>query len=200
MNCREAQELFGLLPDLPEHHPQRKMLEWHILGCESCAAEYQIWSESLDAVQALPIEVSEEQAEAVNRKVMDRIYAESPWLAPDIRDKGYSRRIRRRVSIWAACFLAVFLFSTLLFALGGSVKENQASKPSTGIVPAAVAAADTTEMSQDFAFALPGVSRGIVEPFVVQLGPAYPQYWMLLSMAGMALALISWKGIRRYRR
>ncbi len=199
MNCREAQELFGLIPDLPEDHPQRKMLEWHILGCESCAAEYHIWMESLEAVQAIPIEVSEEQAEAVNRKVMDRIYAESPWLAPDIRDKGHSKRLRRRVTIWAASFLAIFLISTILFAIGGSLKGNEASKPMTGIVPAAVAAVDT-EVSTDFSFALPSVSRGIVEPFVVQLGPAYPQYWMLLSMAGMALALVSWNGIRRSRR
>lgn len=200
MNCREAQELFGLMPDLPDRHPQRKMLEWHLLGCESCAAEYHIWMESLEAVQALPIEISEEQAEAVNRKVMDRIYAESPWLAPDIRDKGHSKRLRRRVSIWAGVFLAVFLCSTLLFAIGGSLKGgNEASKPTTGIVPAAVAAADT-EISNDFLFALPSVSRGIVEPFVVQLGPAYPQYWMLLSAAGMALAFVSWNGIRRSRR
>jgi len=200
MNCREAQELFGLLPDLPEHDPQRKLLEWHILGCESCAAEYQLWMDSMDVLQALPVEVSDEQAEAVNRKVMDRIYAESPWLAPDIRDKSYGRRLRRRVSIWAACFLAVFLFSTLLFAIGGSVKTDQAAnKPATGIIPAAVAAGDTGT-SGDFAFALPGVSRGVVDPFVVQLGPAYPQYWMLLSMAGMVLALVSWKGIQKYRR
>ncbi len=191
--------MFGVMPDLPEHHPQRKMLEWHILGCESCAAEYQIWTESLDAVQALPIEVSEEQAESVNRRVMDRIYAESPWLAPDIRDKGYARRIRRRVTLWSACFLAVFLFSTLLFFIGGTLEQKEANKPATGIVPAAVVSADT-EISGDFTFKLPTVSRGVVEPFVVQLGPAYPQYWMLLSMAGMALALVSWKGIRRYRR
>lgn len=191
--------MFGVMPDLPEHHPQRKMLEWHILGCESCAAEYQIWTESLDAVQALPIEVSEEEAEAVNRRVMDRIYAESPWLAPDIRDKDYSRRIRRRVTLWSACFLAVFLVSTLLFFIGGTMEKKEANKPATGIVPAAVVTTDT-EIPEDFTFELPSVSRGVVEPFVVQLGPAYPQYWMLLSMAGMVLALVSWKGIRRSRR
>lgn len=199
MNCREAQELFGVLSDLPEHDPQRKLLDWHILGCESCAGEYQIWMEALDAVQALPIEVSEVQAENVNRRVMDRIYAESPWLAPDIRDKSHTKRLRRRVSIWAACFMTVFLCSTLLFFVGGSQKDNQANKPTTGVLPTAVAASDV-DMSADFSLTLPSVSRGIVDPYVVQLGPAYPQYWMLLSVTGMGLALISWKGIRRYRR
>ncbi|GJM80135.1 hypothetical protein HMSSN139_26310 [Paenibacillus sp. HMSSN-139] len=69
MNCREAQELFGLLRDLPEQHPQRLMLERHLLGCESCAGEYQQWEESLDMLQYIPLEVTEEQAEAVNRRV-----------------------------------------------------------------------------------------------------------------------------------
>lgn len=199
MNCKEAQELFGIVPELPEHDPKRKMLEWHLLGCECCAAEYKIWNYSMDAVLGLPMEVSDDQAEQVNRRVMDRIYAESPWLAPDIRDKGHSRRLRRRVTIWAACFMAVFVISSVLFAIGGSFKQEQQAQQLTGILPAVVVAADE-EASSDFTFTLPSASRGIVDPFVVQLGPAYPQYWMLLSMAGMVLAFVSWKGLRRYRR
>ncbi|MBA9085337.1 hypothetical protein FHR92_001803 [Fontibacillus solani] len=199
MNCKEARELFGLIPDLPEHHPQRKLMEWHVLGCESCAAEYQIWLESSEAVNSLPIEISEEQAEVVNRRVMDRIYAESPWLAPDVRDTSYTKRIRRRVVIWASCFLVLFLCSSILFVVGGWAKNNSQVKPMTGVLPAAVATTDS-DMSSDFSFVLPTESRGIVDPFVVQLGPTYPQYWMLLSTAGLVLAFVSWKGIRRYRR
>lgn len=199
MNCKEAQELFGVAPELSESDPKRKMLESHLLGCECCAAEYKIWNYSMDAVLAMPAEVTEFQAEQVNRRVMDRIYAESPWLAPDIRDKAHSRRLRRRSTIWAACFMAVFLISSVLFALGGFFKEEQQqAQQSTGILPAVVLAADE-EMSSDFSFTVPDGSRGIVDPFVVQLGPAYPQYWMLLSSAGMVLAFVSWKGLRRYR-
>lgn len=199
MNCKEAQELFGVMPELSESDPKRKMLDLHLQGCEYCAAEYKIWNYSMDAVLAMPAEVTEFQAEQVNRRVMDRIYAESPWLAPDIRDKAHSRRLRRRSTIWAACFMAVFLLSSILFALGGSFKEEQQSQQLTGILPAVVLAADE-EMTSDFSFTLPGSSRGIVDPFVVQLGPAYPQYWMLLSSAGMVLAFVSWKSLRRYRR
>ncbi|MGG6309567.1 zf-HC2 domain-containing protein [Paenibacillus macerans] len=199
MNCREAQELFGLTRDLPEQHPQRRMLEWHLLGCESCAAEYLQWEESMDMLQYIPIEVTEEQAEAVNRRVMDRIYAESPWLAPDVK-RGVTRRFRQRIVFWAATFLAVFLCS-FVFLLMDPAADREAAEPMTGILPTAVAAADSeAEMYDDFSFALPTVSRGIVEPFAVQMGPAYPQYWMVLSMAGMLLALVSWKGIRRTRR
>lgn len=192
--------MFGMIPDLPEDHPQRKMLEWHILGCESCAEEYRIWMESLDFVQALPVEISDEQGEEINRKVMDRIYAESPWLAPDIRDKAYPRKIRRRVFIWASCFLVLFLFSSLIYMFGGRSSDTMKTEQlATGILPAVVATSDS-EMSSGFTLTLPSVSRGIVEPFVVQLGPAYPQYWMLLSTAGLMLAVVSWRGIRRYRR
>lgn len=199
MNCKEAQELFGIIPDLSEHDPQRKLLEWHVLGCESCAAEYHIWLESMETVTSLPIEISEEQAEAVNRRVMDRIYAESPWLAPDVRDTSHTKRIRLRATIWASCFLAIFICSAILFMVGGSMKENKEVQSMTGILPAAVATTDS-EMSSDYSFVLPMDSRGIVDPLVVQLGPKYPQYWMFLSTAGMILGFVSWRGIRRYRR
>lgn len=198
MNCREAQELFGMIADLPEQHPQRRMLEWHILGCESCAAEFESWQESMEMVHLLPVEVSDEQAEAVNRKVMDRIYAESPWLAPDVRDQSLSRRLHRRIALWASCFLIIFLCSFVFLLMGDGAKK-EAAEPLTGVLPTAVVAGDTHN-SSDFTFALPSASRGIVEPFTVPMGPAYPQYWMLVSMAGMLLAFLFWNGIRRSRR
>ncbi|GGH24314.1 zf-HC2 domain-containing protein [Paenibacillus segetis] len=199
MNCKEAQELFGMMPELPDNHPQRRMLEWHTLGCESCAAEYQIWKESLNAMHAFSVEISDEQAEGINRRVMDRIYAESPWLAPQAEEAKVTRGMRQRVSIWAACFLAVFLCSFLLLMMGNSKQHNEAAKPMTGILPAVVAVSDI-EASEEFTLTLPSSSRGIIEPFAAQMGPSYPQYWMILSMAGMGLALFSWKGIRRARR
>lgn len=199
MNCKEAQELFGMIPELPDNHPQLKMLEWHTLGCESCAAEYQIWKESLNAIYAFPVEISDEQAEGINRRVMDRIYAESPWLAPNVEESKVTRGIRRRISIWAACFLAVFISSFLLLMIGSSKQDNEATKPMTGILPAVVAVSDI-EASEEFTLTMPSPSRGIVEPFAARMGPSYPQYWMILSMAGMGLALFSWKGIRRARR
>ncbi|CAM4288803.1 MAG: zf-HC2 domain-containing protein [Paenibacillus macerans] len=197
MNCREAQELFGLMRDLPEQHPQRIELERHLLGCEFCNTEYHYWRESMDMLQYIPIEVTEEQAEAVNRKVMDRIYAESPWLAPDVK-AGVTRGYRRRIIGWAASFLVVFLCS-FIFLLVDHSGQPEASQPATGILPTAVAAPDA-KTSEPMSFTLPSISPGIVEPFAAQMGPAYPQYWMLLSMAGMLLALISWKGIRRSKR
>ncbi|GGG05227.1 zf-HC2 domain-containing protein [Paenibacillus aceti] len=199
MNCREAEQLFALLPDLPQEDPRRKMLEWHILGCETCAAEYRFWQESLEAVHGLSIDISDEQAESVNRKVMDRIYAESPWLAPDRRDPGFHKRIGRRVSIWAACFLVVFLCSALLFVMGGRMEKDAKYEPLTGVLPTAVAATDS-EKTNDISISLPTEVRGVVDPFVVQMGPTYPQYWMYLSMGGMVLAIVSWKGIRRSKR
>ncbi|WP_055107782.1 anti-sigma factor [Paenibacillus ihumii] len=200
MNCREAQELFGLISDLPDDHPQRKMLEWHVLGCEYCAAEYSVWQESVDIIQELPVEVSAEEAERVNRRVMDRIYAESPWLAPGGEHSKITNRIRRRVSLWSACFLAVFLCSVLVFLIGGYGKDSDSISPATGVLQPVVITEDMGHSSELPILDLSTVSRGVVEPFVVQMGPAYPQYWMVLSMAGMVLALVSYSGIRRARR
>jgi len=199
MNCREAEQLFALLPDLPKDDPRRQTLEWHVLGCETCAVEYRFWQESLEAVHDLPFEITDEQAESMNRRVMDRIYSESPWLAPDVRDPGFHKRISRRVSLWAACFLVVFLCSTLLFVLGGKLENDTKYESLTGVLPTAVAATDSEKIN-NVSFSLPAEVRGFADPFVVQIGPTYPQYWMYLSMGGMVLAFVSWKGLRRSKR
>ena len=80
----------------------------------------------------------------------------------------------------------------MLFRSGNKI-TNQ-----TGILPAAVA---TTGVDSTGAISLnlSNVSRGIVTPFVAHIGPTYPQYWMILSLAGMALVLFSWKGLRRIK-
>lgn len=200
MNCKEAQDNFGWVSDLPECHPDRKRLEWHLLGCNACSAEFELWRENQNLINAVQIDVTEEQAERVNRKVMDRIYAESPWLAPGGDAIPASRRIRHRLAIWGAASLAVFLCSILVWVTAGfpSLHTNSNASPPSGLLQTAVAGTESVS-STGVSFDLKSVSNGIVEPFVVGMGPAYPQYWMLLSVFGMGLALFAWRGIRRYK-
>lgn len=58
------------------------MLEQHIATCPYCAAEWSLWQESSQLMHDLKEEISEERAEVINVKVMERIYLESPWLMP----------------------------------------------------------------------------------------------------------------------
>lgn len=197
MKCKEVRESFGWIWDLPESHPERKRVEWHLKGCEECSSELEIWQQSLELVHNLPLEISEERAEAVNRRVMERIYAESPWLAEG-KKTAAERLFRRKLKIWASGFLVVFLMSVVLFMFSGSLSGTQHQSSPSGLIPTAVAGAESVSGS-NASVDLTSVSSGIVEPFVVGMTPVYPQYWMVLSMVALALALFAWKGIRKVR-
>ncbi|WP_256701150.1 hypothetical protein [Paenibacillus sp. P46E] len=142
------------------------------------------------------IEVSEEQAEAVNLRVMERIYLESPWLLPgDGKSAGNSAVFRRRLSLWIACFLAVFISSFLYFTMFRTPANT--SEAQSGIVETGVAG-----LSLDWSSSYPASESGggIIEPLVVSMGPTHPQYWMMLSMLGIGLSIFLLFRLNRYRR
>ncbi|OKP82302.1 hypothetical protein A3842_09735 [Paenibacillus sp. P3E] len=196
MNCREAQDSIPLLWDAPPTDPRRFKLERHIANCSYCSAEWALWQESSQLMLETQIEVSEERAEAVNLRVMERIYLESPWLLPgDGKSAGNSAVFRRRLSLWIACFLAVFISSFLyftMFRIPASTSEAQ-----SGIVETGVAG-----LSLDWSSSYPASESGggIIEPLVVSMGPTHPQYWMVLSMLGIGLSIFLLYRLNRYRR
>ncbi|SEL37633.1 anti-sigma factor [Paenibacillus sp. OK003] len=194
MNCNEAQELFALVWDLPEAHPQRFAFHAHLAGCEDCSQQFEIWEEAQILLHSIPVPVTEQQAEKVNRNVMDRIYAESPWLLPEeAKVNRFSAVIRKHMSLWIAAFLAIFLCSFLYMAMfKPDVSEaEQTNVVSTGILETGVAGSEPSS-SGLYKYNMTGADRGsIIEPFVVSMGPAYPQYWMALSLLAIGMALFS---------
>lgn len=196
MNCREAQDLFPLLGDSPSGSPEVTALREHISRCSYCSAEWELWEDSAKLIREAETLVSEESAEAVNARVMQRIYLESPWLMPgDGKSAGKPWIFRKRVSLWIACFMAVFLCSFLYFTVVQT--PHNTSVAQSGIVPTGVAGA-----ASDWQTVYPVSSGGseIVEPLVVSMGPTHPQYWMILSTAGVCLSLVSLTRLNRYRR
>ncbi|MDO3409629.1 anti-sigma factor [Saccharibacillus sp. CPCC 101409] len=141
-------------------------------------------------------------AERMNRKVMDRIYAESPWLLPgEAKTYASQHRFRSRAAVWIAALLAVFLVSFIYLAGWGIPDREQSA---AGSVPAGVivqpltveaGTSDTIAADEE-----PASGRGIVEPLVAQIGPTHPQYWMFLSLTGMGLALLSLTRIATMRK
>ncbi|MFB5675577.1 anti-sigma factor [Paenibacillus terreus] len=204
MKCREAKELFGVLNDLPEQDPRRKMVEDHSAHCERCSAEWSGWQLSRSAMLQISDEVTEEQAENVNRRVMERIYAESPWLVPgENRRSRISPALRKTISAWIAGFLAVFLCSFLVLTMssspaGKSFDHASIEAQQSGILPTGVAGSDS--VSDSFKVVLPEPTYGIMEPLIGNIVPAYPQYWMVLSFLAVALALLSIGWVHRVRR
>lgn len=194
MNCNEAQELFALVWDLPEAHPQRIAFDAHLAGCEDCSQQFEVWEEAQILLHSIPVPVTEQQAERVNRNVMERIYAESPWLLPEeAKVNRFSAVIRKHMSLWIAAFLAIFLCSFLYMAMfkPDVTEAEQTSAVSTGILETGVAGSEPTS-SGLYKYNMTGADRGsIIEPFVVSMGPAYPQYWMALSLLAIGMALFS---------
>ncbi|MEK5238451.1 zf-HC2 domain-containing protein [Paenibacillus sp. FSL L8-0470] len=196
MNCREAQDFIPLLWDAPPTDPKRIELERHIASCPYCASEWALWQESSELMLEAKVEVSEERAEAINLRVMERIYLESPWLMPgDGKSAGNSTVFRRRISLWIACFLAVFLSSFLYFTMFKT--SHNTTTAQSGIVDTGVAG-----LSLGWSPAYPVLESegGIIEPLVVSMGPTHPQYWMMLSMLGVGLSIFLLIRLNRYRR
>ncbi|PQP82018.1 anti-sigma factor [Paenibacillus sp. PCH8] len=194
MNCNEAQELFALVWDLPEAHSQRIAFHAHLAGCEECSEQFEVWEEAQILLHSIPVPVTEQQAERVNRNVMDRIYAESPWLLPEeAKVNRFSAAIRKHMSLWIAAFLAIFLCSFLYMAMfKPNVSEaEKSSVVTTGILETGVAGSASSS-SGLYQYNISEADRGsIIEPFVVSVGPAYPQYWMALSLLAIGMALFS---------
>lgn len=196
MNCREAQDSIPLLWDAPPTDPQRIRLERHIAACSYCSAEWALWQETSELMQDTRFNVSDERAEAINQKVMERIYLESPWLMPgDGKSAGSSAGFRRRLTLWIACFLAVFISSFLYFTVFQTPSNTTSAK--SGIVETGVAG-----LTLDWSSSYPVESEGggIIEPLVANMSPAHPQYWMVLSTLGVCLSIFLLVRLNRYRR
>ncbi|KAA9006253.1 zf-HC2 domain-containing protein [Paenibacillus spiritus] len=195
MNCREAQERMPLLIDVNPQDPERRQLERHLSDCAGCQAEWALLQEGSFLAQSLQDAVSDERAEAINARVMERIYLENPWLLPgDGKSAGTSVPFRRRLMLWISCFLAVFLSSVLYFVFFQHSAEPSAA--SSGMMPTGVAGSAGWDLAQPVASS----QSGIFEPLVVNMDPTHPEYWMLLSMLGIALSVFSLLRLNRYRR
>ena len=200
MTCDEAQEIFGLVSDMDEHDPRRRRLMTHIATCSDCAAEYVLWQESLRFIVNLQEEPSDEAAEEINRNVMDRIYREAPWLIPD-QGKPFDvpAVARRHLSRWIAGFVMVFLCSFLYFMLMDKPDVQETAEAATGILPTGIAG-HATIASERFSYDIPAANSGIIDPLVVSMGPTHPQYWMILSVLGVAMALFSLRKLSHMRK
>lgn len=205
MKSRDAEDLFATGKNVSKQDSERRQAKsssakWE-LGSEG--NEWNLSKESRSAIREISFEITDEQVEAMNRRVMDRIYEESPWLVPgEHRRARVNPGARKYMSVWIAGFLAIFLCSFLFLNWNGSsAKENPPQVTpvmDTGILQTGLL--ETTSTSPQYQYHIKDMNTGIMDPLVASIVPTYPQYWILLSVLALALALFSLGWIHRTRR
>lgn len=195
MNCSDAQEKFGEYWDLSEQDEDRKAIDRHLRECKACSEQFQLWEESEEMIRFL----SEEEdmigpTEHVNRNVMERIYAEQSWLMP-VPHKSYqfSKSFRRNFALIIAACMAMFATAFFVFVFDnqdGATKAEIADL--SGIMDTANASGDGMTIKAGFYAEVPVAS--ISDPFVLKVVPAFPQYYVALSLLGiiMTLLILNW--------
>ncbi|WP_211744993.1 hypothetical protein [Paenibacillus sp. Marseille-Q4541] len=188
MNCSEAQEYMAAVWDLSANHPVRLELNKHIKECPECALEYRQWEELYDLVPETCESVPEKQLNSMHSKVMDKIYKDNPHIQRnDMKSYKWTKATAHRFSIWISACLALLLCSIVLIILKASSDGDGSTMDVAGIVPTGVA--KSTPALSLFTHDAKGTS-GIIEPFVAGM-PAYPEYWMLISLLALGMALFS---------
>lgn len=202
MKCDDVQNKFSEYWDMPEYAPDREAVEQHLQHCELCSEQFRLWEESEKLIRDLS--VPEEvigPVDHLNRGVMERIYAEQAWLRP-ISHKSYhfSRSFRRNTAIVVACLMAMFMSGLLYFAFQNHAADTASSQKVqqlTGLIETASASSDSIVVTAKFNAEVPVAS--ISDPFVLQVMPAYPQYWVALSLLGIIITLLILNWLSRTR-
>lgn len=199
MKCEEAQLIIGAYSELSEDDEERIELEAHLLECEECSEQFGFWHEGEDLIRQL----SEETdiigpTEHVNRAVMERIYMEQSWYMP-VPSKSYhfSKSFRRNTAILIASCMAMFACAFFIFIFDHKDATQEELQQLTGLMEAANASGDNEFLSAGFYAEVPVAS--ISDPFVLKVVPAFPQYYVALSLLGLVTALLILNWLSRTR-
>lgn len=199
MKCEQAEELFGVYWDLPEHAPDRVLVDIHIQSCAACAEQFRMWEESSDLIRDIPEDDKLEEEisayQGMSDKVMSRIYSEQSWFVPTSRRTySFTSSFRKKIAVVLAGLLAVFfggfLYSTINRAIGPDSKI-------TGVMETASAFAASHDLNSRVTIEVPTAS--LSEPYLLHVTPAMPEYWVALSMLGMIMTLLILNWFSRVR-
>lgn len=198
MKCHEIAHYLNSYSLMDEDDEMRIEIEAHLLDCEYCRCKLGIDDTSLPFSQIelehhfeQPNDISVAQ---VRKTVMDRIYAEELWYMP-VATKSYklSPVFRRNISIIIACCLAMLSVAMFIFVFDNRNESKQTvSAPSSGIVDIATATNDAMVTTAIYKGQFP--LANLSEPFVMQVVPTFPQYYVALSLLGimMTIFVIKW--------
>lgn len=202
MKCAEALDWISVYADMPTDDPLRIAIAQHIQECEGCAEQYHIWevSEQWDeemtdwSLRAVDWDSTAPIREFRPEEVMERIYSENSWFTPAHQSGNRMNPRMRNLFAGIVTFcLAVFLSGMLAIAV---TSVNPEAKQETGIVPTVIAGTSNSSLSN---LELNLSEHGAIEPFLLDVVPTEPQYWIALSLLGIAITLISLHKLTRAR-
>jgi len=199
MKCDEVQEALGLYWDLPEGDPLKLSVDLHLKHCIACKEDFRLWEESELLIWQLAEEdeaASWESAESVNRQVMDRIYAEDGYNPKPRLFHPLGRHLNNRVSAAVAACLAMFTTS-LLYVLLSRGDADSETATQTGLMETASASSGTMFKAS---FSADTPVAQVSDPFILNIVPTTPQYWIILSMLGLVLILFMLNWLSRIRK
>ena len=200
MKCEEAKAKFGSYWEMPEDDAERIELEAHLLDCEQCSGQFGFWPEDDELIHQLAEESSMiGPTDHVNRAVMERIYMEQTWYMP-VPSKSYhfTRTFRRNTAIIIAACMAMFASAFFVFVFDyKDVPSGEQMEQWSGLMEAANASGDNDKMTAGFYAEVPVAS--ISDPFVLKVVPAFPQYYVALSLLGLVTALLILNWLSRTR-
>jgi len=199
MKCSEIQELFGVYWDLPNDDLRRAAVDKHLVTCESCGEEFQIWEESMILIRSAATDEELTDFEpVVSTKVMSRIYEDESWRIP-VSERIYtiSYKLRRNLTAVIAFCLALFVFS-FLFAIvyDGSPQSTLASADNSLYdleAPQALKSSDSGSLNgHKLGDAVASLNPSFMEPLRFHVGPihSYPHYLLVVSLLGLVSTII----------
>ncbi|MFD0586919.1 anti-sigma factor family protein [Paenibacillus sp. GCM10027627] len=199
MNCEDVQNKLSEYWDMSEDDAERIELEAHMLECAECTEQFGFWQESEEFIRGLTEEPDLiGPSEHINRTVMERIYLDQSWYMP-VPSKSYhfSKSFRRNVAILLAGCMAMFACAFFVFIVDYSEVSTEEMQQMTGLIEAANASVDNAFMTTGLYAEVPVAS--ISEPFVLEVVPAFPQYYVALSVLGLVVALLILNWLARTR-
>lgn len=189
MNCSEAQEYMAAMWDLSSHDRVTLELNEHLKECPKCALEYSKWEELNVLISETAEFIPEKPLLSMHNNVMDKILKEHLHIQrKDIKSYGWIQTAGHRFFIWISACLTVLMCSIVVTIVkANSSSDETGVQDAAGIVPTGIAASgpDGTLFNQHTRDA-----SGIIEPFVAGI-PAYPEYWMFISLLALGMALFS---------
>jgi hypothetical protein len=200
MKCVEVQNRFPQYWDMDDDNEEWIAIEAHVLDCPHCSILFHDWEDTDEMLGELANEPSFfGPSEHINRSVMDRIYAEESWLMP-VPSKSYqfSRSFRRNLAIIIAACMAMFACAFFVFVFDyRDVTPQEEIMQLSGLMDTGNVTGDNSIMAAGFYAEVPVAS--ISDPFVLKVVPAFPQYYVALSLLGLVMALLTLNWLSRTR-
>lgn len=206
--CEQIQNRIAEYWDLPEDHSHCIEVDRHIAQCETCAEQFRLWSESRDLIRDGHVFAEDPNHQQPSRsiadQVMNRIYKEESWkFSIALKMYNLSDSVRRNVTIILSFCLALFVISFLRALFARTNTTDLLNEESySAIVPVASAVGDRgRDLNQVFDAAQGVPVASISDPLIFRVGhvPTSPDYFLIFSILGMAMTILTINWLSRIK-